>query len=61
MVVAATGRRGDIPAWLAPLGVEIDETEEDTGIVYLSRFYRLRARAPSHRRKSDRSAATSAT
>jgi 2-polyprenyl-6-methoxyphenol hydroxylase-like FAD-dependent oxidoreductase len=42
MVVAATGRRGDVPAWLAPLGVEIDETEEDTGIVYLSRFYRLR-------------------
>jgi 2-polyprenyl-6-methoxyphenol hydroxylase-like FAD-dependent oxidoreductase len=42
MVVAATGRRGDVPAWLAPLGVTITETEEDTGIVYLSRFYRLR-------------------
>jgi 2-polyprenyl-6-methoxyphenol hydroxylase-like FAD-dependent oxidoreductase len=42
MVVAATGRRGDVPGWLAPLGVSIVETEEDTGIVYLSRFYRLR-------------------
>jgi 2-polyprenyl-6-methoxyphenol hydroxylase-like FAD-dependent oxidoreductase len=41
VVVAATGRRGDVPAWLAPLGVDIDEAEEDTGIVYLSRFYRL--------------------
>jgi 2-polyprenyl-6-methoxyphenol hydroxylase-like FAD-dependent oxidoreductase len=42
VVVAATGRRGDVPGWLAPLGVTITETEEDTGIVYLSRFYRLR-------------------
>src|SRR3954452_10588113 len=49
VVVAATGRRGDVPAWLAPLGVTIDEAEEDTGIVYLSRFYRLLADAePPH-------------
>lgn len=43
LVVAATGRRGDPAAWLAPLGVEGGaETVEDTGIVYLSRFHRLR-------------------
>jgi 2-polyprenyl-6-methoxyphenol hydroxylase-like FAD-dependent oxidoreductase len=41
LVVAATGRRSSVPAWLAPFGVEIGEDEEDTGIVYLSRFYRL--------------------
>jgi 2-polyprenyl-6-methoxyphenol hydroxylase-like FAD-dependent oxidoreductase len=42
VVVAANGRRGDVPGWLRDVGVVIDETEEDTGIVYLSRFYRLR-------------------
>jgi 2-polyprenyl-6-methoxyphenol hydroxylase-like FAD-dependent oxidoreductase len=42
MVVAANGRRGDVPAWLAGVGVDCPETEEDTGIIYLSRFYRLR-------------------
>jgi 2-polyprenyl-6-methoxyphenol hydroxylase-like FAD-dependent oxidoreductase len=41
MVVAANGRRGDIPVWLAGVGVECPETVEDTGIIYLSRFYRL--------------------
>jgi len=42
LVVAANGRRGDVPAWLAGVGVHVDETVEDTGIIYLSRFYRLR-------------------
>jgi 2-polyprenyl-6-methoxyphenol hydroxylase-like FAD-dependent oxidoreductase len=42
LVVAANGRRGDVPAWLAGVGAECPETEEDTGIIYLSRFYRLR-------------------
>jgi 2-polyprenyl-6-methoxyphenol hydroxylase-like FAD-dependent oxidoreductase len=42
MVVAANGRRGDVPTWLAEVGATCDETVEDTGIVYLSRFYRLR-------------------
>ena len=42
IVVAANGRRGDVPAWLAAVGVSVPETVEDTGIVYLSRFYRLR-------------------
>jgi flavin-dependent dehydrogenase len=41
IVVAANGRRGDVPAWLAGVGVECPEVEEDTGIIYLSRFYRL--------------------
>lgn len=42
LVVAANGRRGDVPSWLAGVGAECPETEEDTGIIYLSRFYRLR-------------------
>jgi 2-polyprenyl-6-methoxyphenol hydroxylase-like FAD-dependent oxidoreductase len=42
VVVAANGRRGDVPSWLADVGVECPEIEEDTGIIYLSRFYRLR-------------------
>src|SRR5436190_2351230 len=41
LVVAANGRRGDVPAWLAGVDVECPEVEEDTGIIYLSRFYRL--------------------
>jgi 2-polyprenyl-6-methoxyphenol hydroxylase-like FAD-dependent oxidoreductase len=42
LVVAANGRRGDVPGWLAGVGLACPETEEDTGIIYLSRFYRLR-------------------
>jgi 2-polyprenyl-6-methoxyphenol hydroxylase-like FAD-dependent oxidoreductase len=43
VVVVATGRRSVAPEWLAALGAaEVHETVEDTGIVYLSRFYRLR-------------------
>jgi 2-polyprenyl-6-methoxyphenol hydroxylase-like FAD-dependent oxidoreductase len=45
MVVGAVGRRSAVPRWLAGIGVEPAETEEDTGIVYLSRFYRLRPEA----------------
>jgi len=41
VVVDAGGRRSDVPALLAPHGVEIPEAEEDTGIIYLSRFFRL--------------------
>jgi 2-polyprenyl-6-methoxyphenol hydroxylase-like FAD-dependent oxidoreductase len=47
LVVAANGRRSPVPEWLAPFGVTIDETEEDTGIVYLSRFYRLHDGMPT--------------
>lgn len=42
VVVAATGRRTGVPRWLGDLGIELETREEDTGIVYLSRFYRLR-------------------
>jgi 2-polyprenyl-6-methoxyphenol hydroxylase-like FAD-dependent oxidoreductase len=41
MVVAALGRRSAVPAWLDELDVHPDEQVEDTGIIYLSRFYRL--------------------
>ncbi len=41
LVVAATGRRTGVPRWLGELGVDLDIREEDTGIVYLSRFYRM--------------------
>jgi len=40
-VVAATGRRGDVPAWLAPLGVTVPETVRESGLLYLTRWYRL--------------------
>ena len=40
-VVLAGGRRSDVPALLAPLGVDVPEEVEDTGIVYLSRFFEL--------------------
>ena len=41
LVVAAGGRRFDVPALVAPLGVEVVEQVQDTGIVYFSRFFRL--------------------
>ena len=40
VVVASTGRRGDVPGWFAPHGVEVVEEEHPTGTIYLSRFYR---------------------
>ena len=43
LMVAATGRRSATPEWLAAIGARtVVETVEDTGIVYASRFYRLR-------------------
>ena len=45
-VIDASGRRSPLPAWLAALGgPPLVEREEDTGIVYSSRFYRLRSDA----------------
>ena len=41
LVVAAGGRRHDLVALLAPLGVELEERTEDTGIIYYSRFFEL--------------------
>ncbi|HVM01268.1 MAG TPA: FAD-dependent oxidoreductase [Acidimicrobiales bacterium] len=41
-VVDAAGRRSRLPRWLARLGADpVPESEQDTGIVYSSRFYRV--------------------
>jgi 2-polyprenyl-6-methoxyphenol hydroxylase-like FAD-dependent oxidoreductase len=43
VVVAANGRRSHVGQWVEGVGGEpVVEEEEDTGIVYFSRFYRLR-------------------
>lgn len=41
IVVAATGRRGPVGSWLAEVGVQMDETVRESGLMYLSRWYRL--------------------
>jgi len=41
VVVAASGRRDAVPAWLAALGVEVPEEVHESGLMYLSRWYRL--------------------
>jgi len=47
LVVLAGGRRGDVPAWFEAIGAApVAEEDEDTGIIYWSRFYRLRGEAP---------------
>jgi 2-polyprenyl-6-methoxyphenol hydroxylase-like FAD-dependent oxidoreductase len=47
LTVVATGRRSALPAWLSELGAPaMPEEADDTGIVYLSRFYRLHEAAP---------------
>ncbi|MDQ2650528.1 MAG: FAD-dependent oxidoreductase, partial [Actinomycetota bacterium] len=40
IVVAATGRRGVVPEWLAELGVEVPEEIVESGLMYVSRWYR---------------------
>jgi 2-polyprenyl-6-methoxyphenol hydroxylase-like FAD-dependent oxidoreductase len=40
IVVAATGRRGTVPQWLADIGVEISEEVVESGLMYVSRWYR---------------------
>jgi 2-polyprenyl-6-methoxyphenol hydroxylase-like FAD-dependent oxidoreductase len=42
MVIDATGRRSPFPAWLRALRIAIEEETEPTGIIYYTRFYRLR-------------------
>jgi 2-polyprenyl-6-methoxyphenol hydroxylase-like FAD-dependent oxidoreductase len=41
LVVACTGRRGDVPGWLRAVGVAVDETVHTADLVYLTRWYRL--------------------
>ncbi len=45
VVVAATGRRGPVPDWLAPLGVEVTERIHESGLMYLTRWYHRPAEA----------------
>ena len=40
LVIASTGRRGDVPAWLGELGVTVPETVHESGLMYLTRWYR---------------------
>ena len=40
LVIASTGRRGDVPGWLAELGVAAPETIHESGLMYLTRWYR---------------------
>jgi 2-polyprenyl-6-methoxyphenol hydroxylase-like FAD-dependent oxidoreductase len=42
VVLDATGRPSKLPEMLRAIGVRIDEKKSPSGIVYLSRFYRLR-------------------
>ena len=41
IVIASTGRRGNVPGWLADIGIDIEETIRESGLMYLSRWYRL--------------------
>ncbi len=64
LVVDASGVRSALPDWLRAIGVRsVPQREQDTGIVYSSRFYRLRpeARPPSTRGWSLATSATSST
>lgn len=45
VVVACTGRRGPIPDWLAPLGVDVPERIHESGLMYLTRWYHRPAEA----------------
>jgi len=43
IVVDASGRRSAMPGWLAALGVTVPEKVHESGLMYLSRWYRLPA------------------
>jgi 2-polyprenyl-6-methoxyphenol hydroxylase-like FAD-dependent oxidoreductase len=43
VVIASTGRRGDVPAWLAAIGIDVAETVHESGLMYLTRWYRTPA------------------
>ena len=42
-VVACTGRRPDLAAWVAPLGATIDEELVQSDLIYITRWYRAPA------------------
>jgi 2-polyprenyl-6-methoxyphenol hydroxylase-like FAD-dependent oxidoreductase len=41
LVIAANGRRSAMPEWLATLGVEVPEKVRESGLMYVTRWYRL--------------------
>jgi 2-polyprenyl-6-methoxyphenol hydroxylase-like FAD-dependent oxidoreductase len=41
VVIAAMGRRSPVPEWLAAHDVVVDETIHESGLMYLTRWYRL--------------------
>jgi 2-polyprenyl-6-methoxyphenol hydroxylase-like FAD-dependent oxidoreductase len=41
IVVASTGRRSGVPEWLGAHGVDVPETVRESGLMYLTRWYRL--------------------
>ena len=41
MVVAANGRRSAVPRWLEEAGVTVPEVEHPSGLVYVTRWYRM--------------------
>jgi 2-polyprenyl-6-methoxyphenol hydroxylase-like FAD-dependent oxidoreductase len=42
IVIASTGRRGDVPKWVSEAtGADIPETVRESGLMYLTRWYRL--------------------
>ena len=43
IVVAANGRRADVPGWLRAIDVEIPETVRESGLMYMTRWYELPA------------------
>lgn len=43
LVIGAMGRRSPVPDWLAAHGVDVSETIHRSGLMYLTRWYRLAA------------------
>src|SRR3954451_2523284 len=41
IVIASTGRRGAVPVWLEDIGVDVPEEIRESGLMYLTRWYRL--------------------
>lgn len=41
IVIASTGRRSSVPEWLGAHGIDVPETIRESGLMYLTRWYRL--------------------